>query len=430
MLGNLISRETSPNQPFLIGPNGSLSVADLQSGSGLDFSEIQKGDVVVIVGDFDQVSVRALIDLIDLGAIVVPLTKSTEADHDYFFEECKPNAVISDGRVTFPNYETESSPLIETFRREGRPGLVLFTSGSTGRPKGILHDLTKFMVRYKTPRPALRTLGLLLFDHIGGLNTLFHTLFNGGLVVSPSSRDLGEIIESCRKHDVELLPATPTFLRMLLMSDYISKPLPKSLRLVTYGTERMEQQTLSELCETFPNLEFRQTYGMSELGILRVKSRARDSLWMQVGGEGVQTKIRDGELLINSSNRMVGYLNAPNPFNSTGWFNTHDIVERDGDWIKIVGRTNGLVNVAGLKFNLSEVEDAALSHPAVALAKASALPNPITGSFVQLIAQPHYNMTLTEQDLRRHLRDKLENHKLPARVKLGTVSVSPRYKKI
>ena len=49
--------------------------------------------------------------------------------------------------------------------------------------------------------------------------------------------------------------------------------------------QRMDQPTLSRLVNQFPKVDFRQTYGMSELGILRTKSKASDSLYMSVGGE-------------------------------------------------------------------------------------------------------------------------------------------------
>ena len=67
------------------------------------------------------------------------------------------------------------------------------------------------MKRFETPRPSLRTISFLLFDHIGGINTLFHTLFNKGTIVVPKSRDVYEVLKICAKHKVEVLPTTPTF---------------------------------------------------------------------------------------------------------------------------------------------------------------------------------------------------------------------------
>ena len=58
----------------------------------------------------------------------------------------------------------------------------------------------------------------------------------------------------------------------MLMSGLVPDQIPGSLRIITYGTERMDQPTLDQLCEWMPEVDFRQTFGMSELGIVRVKS--------------------------------------------------------------------------------------------------------------------------------------------------------------
>lgn len=417
------------SSPFLITPYGELTFQDIEAAEGLDLSAINPGDVVCLVGDFDPLSIRLLLQLIEKRAVIVPLTRTTKAQHDYFFEVTNPKAVISEGALVVRHDVGEPDGLLTTFSQLETPGLVLFTSGTTGRPKAILHEFTGFLERFRTPRPALKTLSFLLFDHIGGLNTLFHTLFNKGLIVSPKRLDLASVLSACAEQEVELLPTTPTFLRMLLMSEYVTDKFPESLRLITYGTERMDQATLSRLCDLLPQVEFRQTYGMSELGILRIKTRARDSLWMKVGGEGVETKVVNDVLLIRSQNRMVGYLNAPDPFDDEGWYNTTDVVETDGDWLKITGRTKDVVNVGGLKFSTAEVEDVALEFPGVALAKAEARENPLTGNHVELTVQASENFVLDAGELKNFLKARLEPHKQPVRLKLGTVGVSPRYKK-
>ena len=116
---------------------------------------------------------------------------------------------------------------------------------------------------------------------------------------------------------------------MLSLYPAIEEKLGNSIKIISYGTERMDQPTLNRLADQFPNVDFRQTYGMSELGILRIKSKARDSLYMSVSGEGVETKIVDNILHIRAENRMLGYLNAPSPFDDEGWYCTKDIVESD-----------------------------------------------------------------------------------------------------
>ena len=273
-------------------------------------------------------------------------------------------------------------------RDSAHAGLVLFSTGTTGRPKAILHDLTLFLKRFETPRPALRTLNFLLFDHIGGINILFHTLFNRGVAVAPEARTVASILDACGKYDVEVLPTTPTFLRMMLMSGAIPDRVPRCLKVITYGTERMDQPTLDELCKLLPEVDFRQTFGMSELGIVRVKSKARDSLFMKIGGEGVETRVLDNVLQIRSQSRMLGYLNAPSPFDAEGWYDTKDVVEADDGYYKVVGRVSDVINAGGLKFMASEVERVALQYPNVGLVKAYPKQNPITGEHVEMLVQP------------------------------------------
>ena len=395
----------------------------------IDLSEIKKGDVVAIIGDFNPNSILTLLRLIDMKTIVIPLTKETKYEHEYFFESAFVDVVIDEDSLTRREHNT-SHAFIDKLRKSEHSGLVLFSSGTTGRPKAILHNLSLFLKRFETPRPTLRTINFLLFDHIGGINTLLHTLFNKGVVVAPDERTVNSVIETCRKYDVEVLPTTPTFLRMMLISGAVPDKIPKCLKIITYGTERMDQHTLNELCRLLPNVDFRQTFGMSELGIVRVKSESRDSLFMQVGGEGVETKIIESTLHIRSKTRMLGYLNAPSPFDSSGWYNTKDIVEKKGGYFKVVGRTTEVINVGGLKFLPSEVELVALGFPGISFVTAYPRQNPITGQHVELIFQTEDNFLFDIDNFKIHLINKLQSHMVPKRIRREDINIGHRFKRI
>ena len=178
----------------------------------------------------------------------------------------------------------------------------------------------------------------------------------------------------------------------------------------------MDAETLQKLSDMLPSVDFRQTYGMSELGILRVKSEARNSLYMKIGGEGVEIRIREDNLEIKSNSRMMGY-------------KTNDLVESKNEWIKIIGRSNGVVNVGGLKFLLNEIENACYGHPEVKLALAEARTNPITGQHVELRIQIEENSTLQISEIRQFLSAKLPIHMIPRRITFGKVEFNHRYKK-
>lgn len=414
--------------PFLIHKGDELRFSEIASQHPVDLSEVRKGDVVAIIGDFNPSSILTLLRLIDIGVVVVPLTVETRHEHEYFFESALVDVVI-DGTEVQRRHHDQKHEFIEQLRELGHAGLVLFSTGTTGRPKAILHDLTLFLKRFETPRPTLRTINFLLFDHIGGINTLLHTLFNKGVVVAPESRTVDSILETCRKFNVEVLPTTPTFLRMMLMSGAVPSKVPDCLKVITYGTERMDQPTLDELCALLPNVDFRQTFGMSELGIVRVKSEARDSLYMKVGGEGVETRVVNGVLQIRSSSRMLGYLNAPSPFDAEGWYDTKDVVEVKDQYYKVTGRVSDVINVGGLKFMASEVERVALQFPNVSLVKAIPKSNPITGQHVELLVQATSEDAVDKVALLDFLKDKLQPHMVPKRIRVESVPVGHRFKK-
>ena len=428
LVERLSDRWQGIDYPFLIHSNGSLKFSEVANQHHVDLSEVKSGDVVALIGDFDPQSILTLLQLIDKNVIFVPLTVDTRAQHEYFFESALVDVVIEGNEIKRLNHSRKHE-FIESLRSKNHAGLVLFSTGTTGRPKAILHDFSLFMQRFETPRPTLKTLNFLLFDHIGGLNTLLHTLFNKGTVVAPKSRSVIDILATCAEHDVEVLPTTPTFLRMMLISGLIPESVPKSLNIITYGTERMDQPTLNALCELLPEVDFRQTFGMSELGIVRVKSEARDSLFMKIGGEGVETRVVNNVLEIRSQTRMLGYLNSESPFDEDGWYNTKDIVEERNGYYKVTGRTSEVINVGGLKFMASEVEQVALQYDNVELVKAEAKANPITGQHVELTVQSAPNSEIDKNLYKVFLAKQLPDHMMPKRIKVEPVSIGHRFKR-
>jgi acyl-coenzyme A synthetase/AMP-(fatty) acid ligase len=393
---------------------------------------IKAGDVVALIGEFDAQSIRRMLTIISKKAIYMPLTAATQTQHSYFLDAGMVDVVVfSDGSISRVKKEQSRHPMLDELRNKNHAGLILFSSGTTGQPKAILHDFDNFLVRFRTPRKTFRMLNFLLFDHIGGVNTMFHTLFNKGVVIMPSGRTVSAIIDDIVDFDVEVLPTTPTFLRMMLLDGRIMDMKLPSLKLITYGTERMDETSLKRLSLALPNVDFRQTYGMSELGIMRVKSISRDSLWMNVGGEGIETKVVDSVLKIRAKNKMIGYLNAPSPFDEEGWYDSKDLVEENSDGaIRVVGRTTEWINIGGEKVLPEVIENAALSHPEVLLAHAKGEPNPITGMHGSLTCQLVNGSTCTRKDIKIWLKTLLPASFVPQKIKIGDVGVNHRFKKM
>ena len=153
-----------------------------------DAMALPAGSVVSIEGDYGPELIAAFLALASSGHIVVPLSPDSRAQHASFLEIAAVEyRVRLDGARTAgqiePTGRVADHPFYAELRTREHPGLMLFSSGSTGRPKAALHDLARLLAKYEKPRQRYRTLVFLLLDHIGGVNTLFYTLSNGGTVV-------------------------------------------------------------------------------------------------------------------------------------------------------------------------------------------------------------------------------------------------------
>src|SRR5438067_11000196 len=182
----------------------------------------------------------------------------------------------------------------------------------------------------------------------------------------------------------------------------------------------MPESTLHRFQQVLPHIELQQTYGLSEVGILRSKSRSSDSLWVKLGGEGFQTRVVDDILQIKAESAMLGYLNAPSPFTNDGWFNTGDKVEVDGDYFRILGRQSEIVNVGGQKVYPAQVESVVQEMPEVAEVLVFGEKNAIMGQILCAairLRQPR-DPRQFHRELRQFCRQRLEEFEIPVRVRL------------
>ncbi|MFI9809384.1 class I adenylate-forming enzyme family protein [Streptomyces sp. NPDC052301] len=403
----------------------------------LDRQGVRPGDVVTLEGPCSPQSCAGLLALVERGVIVVPLTALPDAKRAEFLDVAEVETTIrlgrSGGRTLERTGRRAGHELYRGLRETSRPGLVLFSSGTTGRSKASVLDFGKVLGRYRPGGRPQRILSFLSLDHIGGINTLLHTLYRGGTVVTVPERTPDAVFAAVERHRAQVLPTTPTFLNMVLISGVLDRCATDSLELVTYGTEPMPLRTLRRLKEALPRVRFKQTYGLSELGILPTKSRDDDSLWVKLGQEGFDHRIVDGVLWVRSDMAMLGYLNAPAPFDAEGYFDTQDVVEADGEWLRILGRRSEIINVGGEKVYPSEVESVVLEVDNVAEATVRGRPSHVTGSVVTVtvqLAHDEDHRTVAHR-VRRHCAARLEPFKVPALVEVSSAPQhSERFKKV
>jgi long-chain acyl-CoA synthetase len=398
---------------------------------------IPSGAVVSVETDFSPNAIALLLALWNRQAIVVPLTSSVDAKKPEFRAVAQVEFEVhldedTEGRFVRTGVVADHE-LVLTLKGRKHPGLVLFSSGSTGKSKGAIHDVVPLLEKFKTRRQTLRTLAFLLFDHIGGINTLLYTLSNAGCIVVAADRSPERVCQTIQDHRVELLPTSPTFLNLLLVSEAYKRYDLWSLQLVTYGTEVMPESTLRRFREALPDVRLAQTYGLSELGIMRAKSRSSDSLWVKIGGEGFQTRVVDGMLEIKAQSAMLGYLNAPSPFTDDGWFKTGDAVEVDGEYFRILGRRSEIINVGGEKVYPAEVESVLQQMDGVDDVVVRGEPSALTGQMVVAVVRLRNDETAAAfgRRLRAFCKDRLDRFKVPQKIVVTEDQVhGERFKKM
>lgn len=403
---------------------------------------IDAGDVVTLEADYSISAIAALFALFKLKAIATPITATSDKELELRRTEANAKwSICLDQSQSLPKFilhekASKQQDILRQLVTKGTAGLILFSSGSTGTPKAMVHDVDQLLDVFSKKRPRKHhILIFLLFDHIGGLNTLFNGLASGALIVVPSVRDANVVGECIQRHKVTLLPASPTFLNLFLISGAHENFDLSSLRFVTYGTEPMPESLLQRLKIALPDVSFIQTFGTSETGISQTISRSSQSTQIKINDPNTEFKIVDSELWLRSKSQILGYLNHDmSRFTADGWFKTGDMVEQSADgFLTIKGRREDLINVGGEKVTPSEVENVLLDMSEVADCLVYGQENALTGQNVVAEIVPkdiHCDTKALKRKIRQHCRKILSPYKVPARIIFNSkIAFGSRYKK-
>lgn len=401
-------------------------------------SSFKSGEVVAIVSDYSFASISLFFALQENHNIIVPITTKvqTEIDDRIAVAGCDYIVSIDGDEWNYEKREHSDEPhqLVASLQNEAHAGLILFSSGSTGKPKAMIHNLDNLIDTYKDKRGKLLVfLIFLMFDHIGGLNTLLNCLSMNVAMVFPETREPDHVAHLIEKYKVNILPASPTFLNLMLIGDCPTRYDLTSLRMITYGTEPMPESLLVKLKDAFPRVKFLQTFGTSETGISATSSYSSTSTFLKIDDPNTEYKIINGELWLRSKTQIMGYLNSSmERFTDDGWFKTGDMVEEKDGYIKIVGRNSDIINVGGEKVLPSEVESVLFQMPHVNDCVVFGENNPITGQMV--VAKVLYDEDIKLSELKKQVvefcKEKLTRYKIPAKViKMSESEFTERFKK-
>lgn len=401
-------------------------------------SVLSPGEVVALVSDYSLQSIALLLALCFNSNIIVPIVSSDSGDLAQKLKVAYVDKVISYGAGGLLVKEIKSDPkhdLVLQLQNSGDAGLILFSSGTTGKPKAMLHNLTNMLSYYEVKqRSGLRQLMFLLFDHIGGIQTLFQALVEGDIIVIPTKREPEYICHLIQEHKINIIHTTPTFLNLLLISCEYQRHDFSSLKLIRYGAETMSEALLYKLNTIFPSVRFLQGLGTSETGLASVTSKSNTSTLMKLNGDLIQHKVVNNELWLKSKTQILGYLNEDfTKVMSDGWFMTGDLVESDVDgYFRVLGRVRELINVGGQKVLPAEVEAVLLQYDGIVGAIVYAEPNYFTQQMVIAdVVLAGGSDSIDKSELQTFCLTKMERYKVPIKINIvQDLRHSARYKKL
>ncbi len=324
---------------------------------------------------------------------------------------------------------------------------LIYTSGSTGNPKGVMmrHQNVVFtlqsLCRYLRLDEDERILNFLPLSFDYGLYQLLMAVRLGAtLVVEPSFVFPWEIVKRAQAEAVTVFPGVPTAFNTLrgLARERPDLELP-SVQKVTNTAAALPPAILDDLRRIFPNALIFAMYGLTEckrVSYLEPELLAEKPSSVGRAIPGTETmvlvdgRVADpdevGVLHVRGPHVMAGYWNRPDltdemlvpgPVPGERMLCTHDFFTEDEDgFLYFVGRSDDIIKSGGQKVSPAEVEAALHAVPGVQAAVVVGVEDDLLGQRIRAHVVLYADATLTERDVIRACRERLEAYLVPHEV--------------
>ena len=322
--------------------------------------------------------------------------------------------------------------------------IIMYSSGTTGRPKGVLITQANLIAHtvngfdsWEFEEGDKNLVAMPMF-HVAGSSYIQFGLHSG--MPSIMTRDVdgaslaGGILQGANR--TFLVPAV---LAKVLESGPDAVKLFSALKTYAYGASPMPLPLLRQALEAWPNTDFIQAYGLTEVcgvisRLMPEDHRADNEERLVSAGTlvpGAEVRVvnpdtledvppgEQGELWFRSAQLMKGYHNKPDAtaeaITDDGWFRTGDIGRVDADgYIFVEDRLKDMIITGGENVYSIEVERVLAEHPAVAEVAVIGVPDAKWGEAVKAIVS--LEGEASEADLIAWARERLAAYKCPKTV--------------
>jgi fatty-acyl-CoA synthase len=335
---------------------------------------------------------------------------------------------------------------------EADDAMILYTSGTTGRPKGALFDHHRVLW---TGFNCVATCGMHVGDRFLHVAPLYHaaelnvmlvpgTMIGATHVILPRF-DPVTVLDALEAERITMFFGVPTMYQFLLRVPGLAGRDLSCWRTGLFGAAPMPASAVEQLVSALPQVNFIQLCGQTEGGpggiycdveqvrarpdasgrqaLPFTEARVTDADGHDVGPGGV------GELLLRGESVMKGYWNKPAETVAAmrdGWLHTGDLARVDADgYLTLVDRLKDMIITGGHNVYSVEVEAAIAAHPDILDVAVVGRPHPDYGESIVAVITPRDGASITLDDIRAFLRDRLTGYKIPHDVVLGTIPRNP-----
>ena len=346
------------------------------------------------------------------------------------------------------------APLPEVDITPDDDATILYTSGTTGRPKGavsthraVTQALLGYSCRAAVDRlrrgvdvPPLTTAPVFilivpLFHVTGSIPVMLGCFASGLKLVIMYKWDPQRALELIERERVTNFVGVPTQSWDLLQSPRFAEFDTSSLISVGGGGAPAPPELVRKVSSSFAKASPNIGYGMTETNAYGPQNGGEDYLTHPTStGRAtpiLEIEVRDevgtavpvgerGEIWFKGPNLIRGYWNRPEATAETivdGWLRSGDIGRLDDEgFVYIEDRAKDMILRAGENVYSAEVEAAIYEHPAVHEAAVFGVPHERLGEEVAAVVVPLAGASVTADELRSHVGERLAPFKVPNRI--------------